>query len=448
MNITDVFIDSIYSFQPQKIPEKIFLQAKKALLDYIGVTLAGATIMRQKNDSFLNLFPAGKEESCSVIGFDKKSSIYNAIIINGFNSHITELDDGHRLGMLHLGSPIISSLLSVAEYNKLEGEKLLRGIIAGYEAAILIAKAMQPDHKQRGYHTTGTCGTIGAAIGIATALSYNKSQLKASLSSAATCAGGLLEIQEDGSELKPYNASQAALNGLSAALIGKFGLISPDDILGGKRGLFAVLSNKENAQKLLERVNDYEIENIYFKSHASCRHTHGPIDTAKMIIENNNISINDIKSIHIETYRAAIIGHDHKEVKGIASAKMSIPFSVALAIAKGHAGMTDFNNTNLVDPTILSLCDLISITENKEFTDLAPSKRISKMEITTYSNKRYNRHVEYAKGEPENPLSKNEFENKFDSLCLFAGKEKEKSSVIKDIIWSLEERIENLYELL
>lgn len=120
----------------------------------------------------------------------------------------------------------------------MDGEDFLRGIILGYEIAIQLASSMQPSHRNKGFHTTATCGTIGAAVGIASALKYNKTQLKSTISAAATSASGILEIQEDGSELKPYNPAIAAVNGFLAARIGRVGFLGPDDILGESAAFF------------------------------------------------------------------------------------------------------------------------------------------------------------------------------------------------------------------
>lgn len=78
----------------------------------------------------------------------------------------------------HLGAPIFSSLLSVAELESVDGNHLIRGILTGYEAGIRLAAAMQSHHHDRGYHPTGTCGTIGAAMALAIALRFSKKQLK------------------------------------------------------------------------------------------------------------------------------------------------------------------------------------------------------------------------------------------------------------------------------
>ena len=235
------------------------------LLDYIGVTFAGARMLAEKGDKLLDMRAA--DGQATVIGFTRKRIIQNAILINGLSSHIAELDDGHRLGMIHLGAPIISSLFSLAEYKRINGPQMLRGIIIGYEAAVRLASAIQPSHRQKGYHATSTCGTIGAAMGAAAMLDYSEQQIKATLSAAVTSAAGILGIQEDQSELKPYNAARAALNGHVSALIGEAGFQSPVDILGGRRGFLSVMADEYDPSYLFKATEDeLWIESVYMKN--------------------------------------------------------------------------------------------------------------------------------------------------------------------------------------
>src|SRR5690606_28432317 len=121
-----------------------------------------------------------------------KVSPYVAALVNGMHAHVAELDDGERFGMFHPGAPILSALLSVANEKNISGTAFLRGIVIGYEAAIRVASALQPGLKDQGYHATGVCGTIGAAIGIGAALGFSKQQLKGAFSAAATSASGIL----------------------------------------------------------------------------------------------------------------------------------------------------------------------------------------------------------------------------------------------------------------
>ena len=237
-------------------------------------------MLEKQGASFLtSVFKQGGD--VSIIGFEQRTTLQNAAFLNAMSAHITELDDGHRAGQIHLGASIISALLPVAEVEELSEEAVLRGIVVGYEAAIRLAMAMNPAHKLRGYHTSGTCGTIGVAAAIAAAMQFSREQMKVAVSAATASASGLLELQEDESELKPYNLAHAAVGGITAAYCALAGFKGPDDAIGGKRGLLTVMTENPRLKYLCEFEEPYlQIERIYRKLYAACRHAHSAIEAA------------------------------------------------------------------------------------------------------------------------------------------------------------------------
>ena len=307
----------------------------------------------------------------SVIGTNYKTSPAVAAFINGFHAHSTELDDGHRFGMIHLASVIVSAVFAISESQKLSFDSFFKGIVLGYEAAARLAISIQPGHKKRGFHTTGTCGTIGAAVGCSVAMGFDNTQLKTAISAAATSAAGILEIQEDSSDLKAYNVAHAAMGGVVAALVGCTGLRCPDDILLGEYGWMKLFSDTINESKLVEKTTYYEIERIYRKPYAACRHCHSAIEAALKIAERDGKTAEQINSIEIYTYSLAIKGHDHREAKSISSAKLSMPFSVAAAYLLQNCFLDAFSWENVTNPDIKELAHKIRVIENEEFSNIS-----------------------------------------------------------------------------
>jgi len=411
MNVTDIFVDYLYGLSVSDLKVEAIEQARLCLLDYKGVTSAGAKMLEKKGADFLaRVFKQGGE--VSVIGFQQKTTLHNAAFLNAMSAHMAELDDGHRAGQIHLGASIISAILPVAEVENLSEESVLYGIVVGYEAAIRLAMAINPAHKLRGYHTSGTCGTIGVAVAIATALGFSREQMKVAVSAASASSSGLLEMQEDESELKPYNLAHAAVGGITAAYCAWGGFKGPDDAIGGKRGFLSVMTENPRIQYLSEFGEPYlQIEMIYRKKYAACRHAHSAIEAAITLKNQYQIDPAFVSRIVIETYGMAIKGHDHKVIKGIQSAKMSVPFSVALALKTGNAGLKDYNESNLSDDEILRLTSIVDMIEDPEISSWLPNKRAAQVTIVS-AGKSYMCCVEYPKGEPENPLHESEIVEK------------------------------------
>ncbi len=447
-NLTDKFIDTLYHLSHTDFPDIVVLQAKRCLLDYLGATFAGARMMKEKGDELLK-YLNDTQSDATVIGFNRKASLINAVLMNGLSAHIAELDDGVRFGVLHPGSPIISALLPVAEKEKVEGTALLKGVIIGYEAAISIASAMQPAHYNCGYHPTATCGSLGAAVGIGAMLSFTKTQLKDALSAAAISASGMLKVIEDGSDLKPFNVGRAALVGLLSSIMGRACFKGLDDVLAGPTGFLSMMAKEHDLAHLERNDRDpFSIEKVYFKSYASCRHTHPAIEATLKIKLNHGLCVSDIKSIKVTTYKGVIGKHDHTEIRGISSAKMSIPYSVAVAIVKGKSGLDEFTAENVNNAEIISLAKRIVVCADEKITALVPQKRAAIVTIETCHGASYTERVDFPKGEPENPLSDDEIKEKFITLSAYGNKSGEESREIIKIVWNVQRDFHSLFRLL
>lgn len=421
MNITEIFVNGLVA-QSRAITPKVEEQAKKCLLDYLGVAIGGKKYIHDVHPELLEAFEA--------------TAPYKALV-NGFCAHVLELDDGHRHGMIHLGASIITAVLIAAKEKHLGYDDILHGIVMGYETAVRCARAIQPGHKERGYHVSGTCGTIGSAMGIAFACGYSVEQLKSSLACAVSSAAGVLEIQEQASELKPYNVGRAALAGVIAAQVGELGLPGPDDIMGGKRGFIAALTGTPKPEFLTDLSNDdYAIMGIYQKVHAACRHCHPAIDATIDMRNDLNLKPEQIDHIEVRTYKLAVGSHDHTEIKGISSAKLSTPYAVALAFVKGSAGYADYNEANLDDYNIKLITRKVRVIEDENLTAQSPAVRGAKVNIYLKDGNVYEAPCLYPKGEPEHPLTQVELESKFRGLAMYGGLTQEKCDKVIASIWN------------
>ena len=406
MNIDKIFIEGLIN-RLDDISDSVIIQAKKCLLDYMGVMIGGRKYVKNVHPEFFESF---------------ENTLPYRVILNGFCAHALELDDGHRHGMIHLGASIISAILEVHKYKKITHKQLLNGIVMGYEAAVRCACAIQPGHKMRGYHVSGTCGVIGSAMGIAFAYGFNREQLKSTLACAVTSAAGILEIQEQASELKPYNVGRAAMDGVLAAQIGRIALSGPDDILGGKRGFLSTMTNTPNPKFLTDfSGKDFAINGIYQKIYAACRHCHPAIDAVLDLKNKVLFKTDEVEKLEVHTYKLAVGSHDHTDIRNISSAKLSTPYAVALALVRGNAGYADYNEDNLKDYWINDITQKVHVIEDEDFTKKSPAIRGARVTLHLRGGKVFEMSCLYPKGEPENPLTLQEQEDKFRGLAMYGG---------------------------
>lgn len=437
-NETEQFITAISSIQ---IEEACYEKAKDSLIDYIGVTLAGLREIRGCYNNEL-----ASNGSVPILGTNIKTDVYSAALINGINAHAVELDDGNRFGMVHPGSPVISALLSVSFAKKMAHRDILRGIIYGYEVTIKIAKSLQPELKERGYHATGLCGTIGAAMGIAYALNYTDKQKTTTLAAACTNASGILKIIRDKSNLKPFNAGQAASNGVMSAFFGQLNFDGKVDVLGGNDGFLRMISKKPDTSHFTIKPSVNEIYTVYRKLYASCRHSHAAVEAAINLRKKFKINSCDIESVDVFTYKWGVHLHDHTTINGISSAKMSTPFSVALALYYGKAGISEFSLETIQNDSIIELTRRITVKEDQNLTELVPLKRPARLVIKKKDGSTYQEQIDLPKGEPEKPLTDYDLRDKFMSLVVWSGIETDNAKLLYKALIN-NENIDKVFQL-
>ncbi len=429
MNKTDKLIEIICSIRYEDISAESLYKLRVSLVDTIGVTFAGAYDLREKVGKLLDQIN-DSSEVISPIGIEEKTSLSNAILINGLSSHFLELDDGVRYGVIHPSAPLFSALIPIAIVNDVNWEKFVLGAICGYETSIRLASAMQPSHYSLGYHPTATCCTVGVAVGIAIMLGFSKKEVKDSFSVATLSSYGTLKVLDDTSELKPYNCGKAALLGYYAAMMAKAGFCGPQDALSGDTGFLHMMCKEYDEDRLLGDADTLAVDKIYLKPYASCRHTHPEIEASFNIRKNEGFSIDKIVAINVCTYKGVIGKHDSNLIYGESSARMSIPYSIAVALYFGKAGIEEFTEQNIKMEILQNLTKMVKITGDEELSKLVPDKRVAIVEVVQSDGRIFKSKVDFPKGEPENPLSEDELFSKFSSMLSHAHISREKATYL------------------
>ncbi|WP_059104832.1 MmgE/PrpD family protein [Shouchella shacheensis] len=403
----------------EAIPEDVIAFTKGCFLDWLGSCVAGAS---QPPVQMLKEFVeemGGNPQASTVTG--GKTSVYQAAFLNGASSHIVELDDIHRGSIVHAATVVIPAALAAAEYKGKSGTDLLTAIIVGYDVAFRIGEAVSPSH-YRHWHNTATCGTFGAAAAAAKLLDLTVDQTVHALGSAGTQAAGLWEFIEDGAMSKQLHPAKAGMDGLIAALTAKKGFTAAIQILEGGRGFFEAMSDEADATKITAGLGDeFKITENSFKIHASCRHTHQPVDLSLQFVKSAHLNVKDIKQLTVKTYQSAKEIAGYTAPKTIYAAKFSIAFCTALALTKGKAGLEDFNEANLWDEEIRSLMNKINVIVDPEIEGAYPEQWGTEIELTLAGGQVKKANVHFPKGDPENPVSLRDLKEKFAGLAGYAG---------------------------
>lgn len=446
-NITIDFLEEIEGVFQKPIPEKVLKRAKLSLLDYVGVTWAGTKALDKKLTRYLKENPS--EGDITAIGLEKKLDLMNAVFLNGLNAHALDFDDGTNMGIIHLGSPIFSVLLPLAQKYKVDSKKFFEAAVKGYEASFTMAVSIQPKHKILGFHATGTCGVLGIAVAVSHLLNFNREQARNAFAIAAVSSSGMLKVLDDGSELKPYNVAKTALLGLTSIQMAYAGFVGHPDVLSGDRGFLSMMAGSSAIELKKPLLNGtYAIEKTYTKPYAACRYCHPAIEAAKQIQEKYSLDIRTIKSVQVSTYYWAVAGHDHVVIPSTSSAKMSIPYSVAVALIFKKAGLKEYEQSYVENKDVVNLMKKIHVYEVNEFTEAFPQKTIAEVIVTLEDKTQFIEKVDFPKGEPENPLSEGEFKERFLELALYSGKNAQRAEEVYSYIKDIDGKIEGLFGLL
>lgn len=394
-------------------------QVYKCLIDYTSAIIGGCRIWHDRITTILdNAFDSG--DYC-VVGHMVKTSLEVALLSNGLQSHVAELDDGVIEGIIHPGAPIFTSLFTVFQKTRIDWGLFVKAVTVGYEVACRLAEAIQPGHKLLGYHATATCGTIGVAVALAVISRFSKDQMKETIAIAMASSHGTLKVLEDQSELKPYNVATAAINGFIAFQMAKAGFKGADNPFDGEAGFFAQMSNEVFYENLYGDSQNLCIFRTYFKPYASCRYTHPSIEAAKKIKALYKINPDEIESIRVATYSIAIKHHDHTDVPNISSAKMCIPFATAVAIIKESGGIDAFCEASVKDSRIRELTKKVRVVEDKDYSSLFPRKSIATVTVKTNNGEEFSATINTPKGEAGNPMKHDDLLRKLQQSCIFAG---------------------------
>ncbi len=415
--ITSKIVDFICKTRFDNLPRTAVDMASLAVMDWMGSAAAGG---RQSPAQMILgvVEELGGTPEATLLAGGGRTSCLNAALVNGAISHIVELDDVHRTSIIHPAAPVIPAALAAAEKVHAGGRDLIAAVVVGYEVAIRVAEAITPSHYHY-WHTTGTCGTFGAAAAAAKIFNLGADRVTWALGNAGTQAAGLWEFLADGAMSKHLHPGKAAMNGLLAALLARRGFTGASRILEGERGFCRATAADVDFNRITDGLGTgrYKIEEISYKIHSSCRHTHPAVDTAIDLARRHRIRPDDVRWIRVSTYKTALDITANYTPESPYAAKFSLPFCVSLAIKEGRCGPEEFNGSTLTDPVIRSLMEKVDLEVDPALNARHPELWPASVRIGIRSGQVLQGHTDYPRGDPENPVTTRELEEKFLSLA-------------------------------
>ena len=394
------------STRHEALPEAVVRSSRRLLLDYVGVAVGGAD--HEAAPIALEVARTlGGEPQATILGHGERTSVANAALVNGVSSHVLDYDDTHIPTILHPTGPIASAGLGIAEWRGLSGAELLRTHIIALEVSTRVSLALYPRHYDAGWHMSGTTGTIGAGIAAALLCGADGPQLVHALGIAATQAAGHRE--QFGTMSKSLHVGKAAANGVLAGLLATRGYTAAPDPIEGRRGMFAVMSGRGDAEALSAGLgSDWEIDRVGIKPYACGVVAHPPIDAARRLRTAHGLDPAEIEDLELRVNPLVVELTGKPEPRTGLEGKFSVAFCAAVALLEGAVGPHEFTDEMVRRPDVVALRDRIhprAVAEIHHSQAEATARMRDGREVSV--------RIDAATGTPENPISDNELRRKF-----------------------------------
>ena len=391
------------------LPDAPMNEMRRLLLDYLGVALSGSQTDSGRIASEVMLSLGGSAQA-TVLGHGVKIPAVHAAFANAVSEHSIEMDDVDELALFHHGPPMVSAALAVAEWQGRSGLALLAAMLTGCEMMNRLSLATNPALRDRGFHTTPTCGVFGAAVAAGRLLDLTPDQMVNALGIAGAQASGLMEMYGPSMQ-KRINPGPAARNGITAAMLAKAGFTGADTIFEGQRGFGNVFAGGIDVEKLLAGLGSDVPVAVEYKAYSAARPIHNAIDAA-LELRRKGATADDVESLVVFRHPDWSEYHRNSRPQTYHEAQVSLPYSTAVALIEGGALPEQYTDEQVHRPDLVALMSRISI-ETREGLPRGVSCRL---ELKKKDGSTLTSQVDDAKGSLGNPMTDEDLEAKFTRL--------------------------------
>jgi 2-methylcitrate dehydratase PrpD len=427
----------------EQIPSDVIQRIKLLILDSLGCALYSADL-EWSRILMRTLARVDSTPACSVWGTSQRLSAPHAALVNGTLIQGFELDDVHRVGVLHVGAVTLPSLLAIAEMNPgLTGRDLLTAAVAGYEVGPRVGMCMGPEHIAQGWHSGATVGTFAAAAASARGLRLSSDQTVHALGIAGTQAAGLMAAQF-GSMVKRMHAGRSSQSGLYGALLAAEGFTGIKDVFESPYGGFCTTFSRSTDRFNLEALTSglgtrFETMQVSLKFYACVGSNHTTLDAIRSMRARHPFSPGDVDRIVVHVSRATLEHAGWPYVPdGITAAQLNLPFCVATLICAGEVFVDQFDAAQVVDPARVALADRVHVREDPAITARGAAYRhMVQVELTLKDGTRLTETVETARGSERRFASDADVIGKYGTLAQKAVSPA-KAATLRDAVLRME----------
>jgi 2-methylcitrate dehydratase len=427
-------------------------EAKRYMLDSLGCALGGY----QQHDVKLALKvmdEIGGDGPATVIGTGRRTDPVSASLLNALMVRVMDYNDIYWKQDPSHPSDIIPAALACGERMGKSGRDLIVGIVLGHEFEMRLCEAAIPGIRERGWHHATLTAFVSPMVAAKLLdLDWEQMQHAIGISGSRMATLGAVTAGKL-TMMKNTVDPMATQSGVLAALLAERGYTGPEHVIDGKEGLAHCMGPEWRLELLEEGLGDgFRITRCGMKAFPTEALTHAPISCTLDLIKENDLAPDQVEKVHIRSLaRAADILADPSKYdpRSKETADHSLPYVIAAAVAERQVTPLQFTDEKIMDPTIRAQLNKVEVVADPEIEALFPELQRVIVTIHTTDRREFTKQIDYPKGDPRNPLTDAEIEEKFDALAepILDGDRRQQ---IKDATWSLDdlESISGLMRLL
>ena len=424
-HITRAVADFIGSVRLEDFPPESLEIGKRCIIDGLGVMLAGsvqpaARIVAEHSAA------AGSRHEATAFGQQPfRASVALAALINGTAGHALDWDDTQLatsadriFGLLtHPTIPPLAAALAIGEREKCSGRAFLEAFLTGFEVECKIAEAIDPAHYMRGFHSSGTVGTFGAAVAAAKLLGLGADAIRHMLAIAASSASGIRV--NFGSMTKPLHVGRAAQNGVVAAELAARGFTGGSDALDPPWGFFSTFSHGQgfDEARISGRLgNAYTIisPGVSIKPYPCGVLGHPTMDAMRRLVMDHDIAADAITAIRIRAGSNILNPLRFDIANNELEAKFCPAFMVSAIALRRKAGIGEFTDEFVRSPPVQSMMRKVQRILDPGIEAMGWEKIRSTVEVDLADGRTLVQQAdERYRGGPDLPFTRSELVEKF-----------------------------------
>jgi 2-methylcitrate dehydratase PrpD len=408
--------DFICALNNRHIPVDAVARCRDLLLDQLGCQLIGAS-MPWNQPVYRFVKDTKRGGVARIVKHGDRVPLDDAVLVNGTFAQGCELDDYYDQGGGHPGAASVPVILALAQKQRVSGPELITAMVAGYEVGWRIGRALLPELMRRGYHAQSTVGVFIAAAAAGKILKLDPAQMTHGLAIAGSHAGGTMEYDQSGGEVKRLHNGMACCGGLRSALLAQRGLTGPPTIFEGERGILKVMSGGCNVEPIVKDLQPgngnlalYHAAMKRFPVNAS---QHSPIELLDQLVRANSIVPGQIDKIEVGVNEGILLhGGTIDQPKEVIEAQFSLRFSLALRLCQGNNDLQHYLDPAMwKNPSMLDMGKKIVLFGDP--TAVGARRFACQMRIHLANGRVVTGSLAAPKGNYDNPLSADELGEKF-----------------------------------